>query len=297
MPHAAHPVPAHVAVLRLPEFDARPVGEQAALKDGLERWAREALGRVAEADRLVLDADDGLAVVLFGDPARALDLVQALHAGAPTDLQVGLNHGPLALTSRGRDGRVYGDGLSAAAAAARFASPTKILITQDFAHCLEAHAPARAAELGPAGDFTDSRVRLHSLYTPDPTRRATRRRRFLRQAVLGVAAILLLGVAARFMGQWLFPAQPAIVTLAIKPRGDVFVDGIARGRTPPLQRLEVAAGRHVIAVRHAGFSPLELTLTLKAGEQVTVAHTFAAARPAPRPDFWRDLRRRFGGKG
>src|SRR5438093_2881962 len=173
---AAHPVYANVAFLRIPELESRTVSEQAALKDRLEGRARRALGRVPTADRVVLDAEEGLAVVLFGDPARALDIAQALHAAGPDPVQAGLNHGPLALTSRGADARVFGDGLTAAAAAARFAPPERLLVTQDFRRALEATAPERAAALAPAGEFTDTRVRLHSFYTPDPALASARRR-------------------------------------------------------------------------------------------------------------------------
>lgn len=292
---AANPVYANVAFLRIPRFDARPVVEQAELKEKLEARARAALAAVAPGERVVLDSDDGLAVVMFGDPARALDTAQDLNARGGPALQVGLNYGPLALTSRGAEARVYGDGLTAAAAAARFAAPDRLLVTQDFARALAGADPARAAGLAAAGDFTDTRVRLHSLYAPDPAALAVRARRTFVRTVAGVAAILALGVAARYAHQVYFAPEPAVVSFAIKPRGEVFVDGVARGRTPPLTLLEVPAGRHVLTVRHPGFAPYELTVDLKAGEQMSVAHTFAAARPEPKGGFWRELRRKFWG--
>jgi hypothetical protein len=81
----------------------------------------------------------------------------------------------------------------------------------------------------------------------------------------------------------------------LTPRGEVFVDGVARGRTPPLARLELPPGRHAIVVRHPGYPPFERSVDLKAGEQATIVHTFVAGRAEPRSNFWRDLRRRFGG--
>lgn len=291
----ANPVYANVAFLRIPRFDARPVAEQAALKEKLEARTRDALAKVALEDRVVLDCDDGLALVLFGDPARALDTAEDLHARGDPALQLGLNYGPLALTSRGPEAHVYGDGLTAAAAAARFAAPDRLLVTQDFAKALAGSDPARAAGLAAAGDFTDTRVRLHSLYAHDPAAGAAGRRRALARTAAGVAAILVLGMAARYAHLVFFPPQPALVALAIKPRGEVYVDGVARGRTPPLTLLEVPAGRHVLTVRHPGFAPLELTVNLKAGERMTVAHTFATTRQEPKGGFWRELRRKFWG--
>jgi hypothetical protein len=300
MPESAPPIHAHVAFLRIPAFDTRSVAEQASLKDRLEGRVRAALSGVPEAERIVLDADDGVALVLFGAPARALRIAQSLR-GEEAFLQVGLNHGPLALTEAGPGARVFGDGLVSAAAAARFATPERILVTQDFVHALEAASPEIAPDLVGAGEFTDTRVRQHLLYTPDPARRAQRRRRFAAELLGGVLAIMLVGIAARLVQHRFFPPAPAVVNFVIKPRGEVFVDGVARGRTPPLTRLELDAGRHVVTVRNAGFPPLEVTLNLKPRDETTITHTFAAARrPADRPtetprDFWRDLKRRFGG--
>ena len=95
---SANPVYANVAFLRIPEFDARSVTEQASLKDRLEGRVKAVLGPIAAGDRVVLDADDGVALVLFGDSARALRIAQSLR-GEEAFLQVGLNYGPLALTS------------------------------------------------------------------------------------------------------------------------------------------------------------------------------------------------------
>ena len=67
------------------------------------------------------------------------------------------------------------------------ATPGKLLVTQDFAKALGHRNPERAAELATAGDFTDTRVRLHSFYTPDARRGAMYRRRMLAYGVGGVA--------------------------------------------------------------------------------------------------------------
>jgi hypothetical protein len=292
---AAQPVYANVAFLRIPDFDARSVVEQASLKDRLEGRVKHAIAALAPADRVILDTHEGLALVLFGDPARALRIAQSLR-GEEAFLQVGLNYGPLALNGPGAEARVFGDGLSAAAAAARFATPEKILVTQDFLRALEASSPDAAADLTIAGDFTDTRVRQHSLYTPDSRRGAQRRRRTWFTLVGGIAAILLLGVFARLANQIFFPPLPAVVTFAVKPRGEVFVDGVSKGRTPPLKSVELPAGKHTITIRNPGSPPLEVQMNVKAGEERTLTHTFETPRrPEPKPDFWRDLKKKFGG--
>jgi hypothetical protein len=295
MPAATNPVYANVAFLRLPQFDARSVVEQAALKEKLEARARDAIARIPADSRVVLDADDGLALVLFGDPAVALGVAQAFGADPDTAVQAGLNYGPLALTSRGSDARVFGDGLAAAAAAARFAEPGKLLVTQDFAKALGHHHPERAAALATAGDFTDTRVRLHSFYTPDARRGAMYRRKMLAYGAGGVAAILLAGVAGREMLHRLFPPLPAVVRFQVKPRGEIFVDGVSKGRVPPLQEIEIPAGHHVIQLRNPGAPVFEQALDLAPGEKHVIIHTFPrpAEAPKPKPDLWRDFKKRF----
>jgi hypothetical protein len=294
---AAHPVHANVAFVRIPEFDARTVTEQAALKDRLESRVRKAIDGLAPADRLVLDSHDGIALVLFGDSARALRIAQLLR-GEEAFAQVGLNHGPLALTTSGTEARVFGDGLAAAEAAARFATPERVLVTQDFLRALDSWAPESAGDFASAGEFTDNRVRQHLLFAADPQLRAARRRRAWATGIGGVTAILLLGIFARLASQIFFPAAPALITFAVKPRAEVFVDGVSHGRTPPLRQVEVPAGKHVIVLRNPGSPPLEMNVDVKAGQQLTVSHTFAAPRrPEPKrePDFWRDLKKKFGG--
>lgn len=297
MPSAANPVYANVAFLRVPDFAARSVVEQASLKEKLEARARAALAALPKDARVVLDTDDGLALIVFGDPAQALAVAQAVNAQASSDpVQTGLSYGPLALTSRGADARVFGDGLAAAAAAARFASPGKLLVTQDFAKALGHRNPERAAELAAAGDFTDTRVRQHSFFAPDPRRGRMHRRRMLALGVAGAAAILALGVVGREARLIFFPPPPAVVTLAVKPRGEVFVDGVSRGRVPALKEIEVEAGRHVIQVKSPGVPSFEATLDLKPGERRTITHTFPRPpepKKAPEPDFWRDLKKKF----
>lgn len=295
MPAApAHPVHAHVAFLRIPRFEAQPASEQAALKARLENGVLDAIAGLPKADRVVLDAEDGVALILFGAAESALDVAQAIHRakGAPA-LQVGLNYGPLALSSSGNDGRVFGDGLSGAAAAAHFADPARLLVTDPFAKLLQATAPDRARELAEAGDFTDTRVRIHRFFAPDPALRAVRRRRIALYAVGGVIAILLLGVIGRNVFQPVLQSRPAIAKLDVRPRAEVFVDGLSQGRAPPLAQLELAPGTRKIVLRSPGYRTVELTYDVKPGQRITVTQTLQKL-PEPKPDLWRDLKRKFG---
>src|SRR5260221_1361693 len=110
----------------------------------------------------------------------------------------------------------------------------------------------------------------------------------------GGAGIPLLAGAGRDAPGPFFPPLPAVIRLRVKPRGEVFVDGVSRGNAPPLQEIDVVAGRRVVQLRNPGYPPLEITLDLKPGERTTIAHTFTRPAPQPRPEFWRDLKKKFG---
>lgn len=292
----AAPVFANVAFLRIARFDERSVAEQAAQKERLEERVRKAIAGMPASERIVLDATDGVALVLFGEPAVALDVAQSLRAEADGEaLKAGLNHGPIAVTARGAGAMVFGDGLASAAAAAGFAGAGNLLVTAPFARMLEATRPDRAALLAPAGEFTDARVRLHSCYTPDPQRLVARRNRLSAYALAGILAILLLGIAGREVNRRFFPPRPATIEFDVRPRGDVIIDGIVSGHIPALREIEVPPGRHEILVRNGRLPPLDLKVNLEPGERMTISHTFAGAPPASKPaSLWRDLRRRFG---
>jgi hypothetical protein len=290
----AHPVHASVAFFRIPGFSQLPAAEQASRKERLEARVRAGLAQVPAEDRLVLDGEDGFAVVLFDEPPRALDVATQLQSGAGRDdLLAGLGHGPLALTSPGTEARVFGDAIASAASAAHYATPGRMLVTEGFARALRAAAPERAEELAHAGEFTDTDVRVHSFFTPDSGRRAMRRRKLTVLALGGGVLILLAGVVGRDIYQPLFRTRPAIVVLNVKPRGEVFVDGNSMGKIPPLTQLQLAPGRHQLSIRNPGARAYEANLDLEPGQHLTLTHTFPPPA-APKPDMWRDLRRRFG---
>src|SRR4051812_29202489 len=291
---AATPIHAHVAFLRMPDFEARPVSDQVELKESLENAILAAMAQVPARDRIVLDAPDGMALVYFGDAESALDVAQELQKAC--GVHVGLNYGPLAISSRTGDARVFGDGLTAAEAAARFANGRTVLLTDAFAAMLRATAPDRARELAGAGDFTDTRVRMHKFYSPDPKLRAARLRRMTLYAVAGVILILLIGVVGRDIYQPLFQSRPAIVKLEVKPRAEVSVDGVSQGRVPPLTEIQVPPGKHTVGLRQSGYRPADVVLEVKPGERRTLTQNLQRIPepPPPKPDFWRDLKKKFG---
>src|SRR5256886_8148630 len=149
---------------------------------------------LAPASRIVLEASDGIAVVVLADPAGALRLAEracpAVAAGLP--LSMGINHG--AVQPMRSDGMV-GDGIAVAASVADFTSPSRILISRSFRNALADAAPGREAALVPAGTFTDSGLRTHELFRPDQHAARRRARRYAALSTGAVAVLLAAGVA------------------------------------------------------------------------------------------------------
>ncbi|HSS70223.1 MAG TPA: protein kinase [Casimicrobiaceae bacterium] len=62
--------------------------------------------------------------------------------------------------------------------------------------------------------------------------------------------------------------------LAITPWGEVFVDGLKHGRSPPLNEISLAPGKHVIEIRNRNFSPYRQTVVLEADALLQIKHRF-----------------------
>lgn len=288
----ANALPASVVFLRLADFGAKPVAEQARLKEGLEDALEAAIAPLDAARRIVLDAPEGAAVVVLDGAETALALGERLGATATgLPLAVGINHGPVRLAAPGAHGpALVGDALAASAAVAEFAQPGAMLVSRSFRDALAESAPERAEALRPSGTYTDATVRAHELFAPGGAQAGSRRRRAFVLGTLGVFGILAAGVAVRRTrhARAERSRQPALLALAVRPWGDVYVDRERRGRTPPLEQLEVPAGRHTIEVRNGDNAPLTLQVDLQPGQSMTVRHAFPpppspVATPEPEP--------------
>lgn len=292
--------PSHVSVivLKLQEFTRRPVADQTRLKAQIEALVALAIQLLPAADRIVLDAPDGVAVVVLRTPKDALDLAERAQAAA-ADLPVciGVNHGPVkpaADTLRGFG--LIGDGLAAGMTLANVATPGRILVSRPFHEALQAYAPGRAVDLSSAGAFTDPSVRTYELFTLDRKAAPARRRRLIALGTLSVIGILGLGFAARSLR--LAIMSPAVLEFKITPRGDVFIDGVLKGKTPPLKRLEIRPGLHSIEVRNSPYPAFRLEVNLASAEEITITHSFTSPKSAEESksvrEHFRDLRRQLG---
>jgi hypothetical protein len=282
------PTLASVVFIRVTEFARRPVAEQARLRAQLEAALAVALIRISPPTRIIVDAPDGMAIVVLGNPAAALDIAQrCMYASAAgVSMAVAVNHGAirLALDGSGHQGLV-GDAVGTAAAIAHFAGPARLFVSRSSREALAASSPARAVSIRPAGIFTDANVRTHELFAPDPVA-ALRRRKVL--AVVG--ALVLIGILAALLyfhdaiRRNARAGQPGTLAFAVHPDGDVFVDGVARGKSPPLATLRLEPGLHTIELKRRGEIPFRTSVELEGGRTTSVEYDF-------RPDGQRGLGR------
>ena len=301
--HPVTPSLASIIFVRIHAFAGRAVAEQARLKEQLASVVTQAIAALPDDDRVVLETQDALAIVMLNDARKVLkaaSLVQA--ASADTPFCTGVNFGPVTvqMDEHGTEG-LFGDGLFCAANAADYADPGGLSATRAFRDALADSAPEMAHTLVPAGAFTDAQARTLDVFTPDPQARGRHRRKLLAIATAGAVAILAIGYGGRIMRlEVIRAAQPATILFDIKPQGEIFLDGVVKGRTPPLAQLEVKAGAHSVQIRNAAFPPLIVDLHLDPGERTTIAHKFVTVRKTASPPaakhegFWQDLGRKFG---
>ena len=70
------------------------------------------------------------------------------------------------------------------------------------------------------------------------------------------------------------PVEPATVTIAISPWGEVYVDDRMHGVAPPLREIKLPPGQHKIEIRNADFTPYVQTIEAQAGAKVRIRHKF-----------------------
>jgi hypothetical protein len=78
-------------------------------------------------------------------------------------------------------------------------------------------------------------------------------------------------------------APTAIVVLAVKPWGQVYVDGKEVGITPPLKKLEVAPGRRQITITNSFLPTYQMEATLAPKQQIILTHDFSCVSHREKP--------------
>jgi hypothetical protein len=187
---------ASVVFLKIQDFARRPATEQARLRAQLQAVVAVTAAEIPPASRVMLDAADGMAIVVLDDPRGALRLaaraLTAVAVGLP--LSAGLNHGALQLAGRKGGEGMTGDGIAVAAAVAAFAGASRVLSSRSFREAIAEAEPGAEAALAAAGTFTDPGLRTHEVFTPSERAPARRSRRY--SAVAMLLAVLLIGGGA-----------------------------------------------------------------------------------------------------
>ncbi len=70
------------------------------------------------------------------------------------------------------------------------------------------------------------------------------------------------------------PAPPVTVSVAVRPWGEVLINGRSRGVSPPLRELSLAPGRYQVTLRNASAGDHRMTLTVTAGRPASIVHEF-----------------------
>jgi hypothetical protein len=264
------------------------VAEQARLRAQLEAAMAVSLDEFPARSRIVLDAPDGVAVVVLDDPAGALDIAQRciLVTAAGVPVAIAINHGAVrpAPDDEGLQ-RLTGDAIGTAAAIAHFAGAGRLIVSRAFRDALAASAPHRAVSLVPAGVFTDANVRTHEVLSPDPD--VPRRRRMVLATVGAIAMIAFAASAVVFredIRQEVYAGSPGVLAFDVYPDGDVFVNGVPRGKSPPLAQLRLEPGRHMVEVRKKGFPAYRYEVELRPGRVTAIEMAFT---PGDKRGFFR----------
>jgi hypothetical protein len=302
---AAH---ASVAYFRIHGFSQQAVAEQARLKTRLEETLGAALPRLNANERIVLEAPEGIAVIVLANPPGALRLAWRVGADPALPLAVGLAHGAVRV-AQGAQSAIYGDALATAEAMSRAATAGGACASRDFREALARSAPSLARQLAHAGSALDAQDRAIEMFRADRESCARRRRRFFAVAGGVAAGIVALGIAVRLAAPPprpgtvasssptvpatapapppapIVPDRPATVTFDIRPAGEIYVNGALKGKSPPLKKIQLPAGTHQIEIRSGKHKPLATELVVAEGEELAVQHSFAQ----PQKGFWKGL--------
>ncbi len=270
-------VQASVIFLRVRNFASLTPAEKKRQHERLIDTVRTLVPLWRDESRAVLEAPDGAAILSLDDPALALEAAES--ALADPGLGIGLHHGPVHTITADGQTQLAGAGVDGAHAVAGLSAVHPLLATPEFRQALLAATPGGVETLRRVDEDSDACARSREIYTCDPRLARSRRRRRLLVGGAAVATILGLGLVTHFARERYGPVgRPASVQLAIKPVGEVWLDGELKGSSPPLTRMWIRPGAHTIEIRNGRFKPLRLDVDLKPGEELEITHVFAPAR-------------------
>jgi hypothetical protein len=223
---------ASVVFLKIHDFARRPASEQARLRAQLEAVVAVTTAELEPDSRIVLDASDGVGIVVLRDPKGALRLAERALAAAAVGLPLsaGINHGAVRFLGNGNGEALVGDGIAVAASVAQFASPSKLRISRAFRDALADAEPGLETSLVHKGSSTDASLRSHELFGWDKGAQRRRGRRYAALSVAAVIALVAAGVGLRMseQGQEAFMDSVAAKYRDTAAKGERYMRGLVR---------------------------------------------------------------------
>jgi len=70
------------------------------------------------------------------------------------------------------------------------------------------------------------------------------------------------------------PPAPVRVSINVRPWGEIVVNGVSRGVTPPLKTLRLPPGKYAVTIRNTAQPAYRTTLEVKPGKPAMISHTF-----------------------
>lgn len=163
-----------VLFLDIVEYSKKPVAVQISLKDRFNSYLSAAIHEVPVADRIILDAVDGVAINFLGDVDDALKTALSLRESLLNEdpnldprllVRMGINLGPVRLV-RDVNGQpsIVGDGINVAQRVMGFADASQILVSRPYYDAILRLFPQYAGLFHYQGSRTDKHVREHEVF-------------------------------------------------------------------------------------------------------------------------------------
>lgn len=148
-------------------YSRKTVAEQMVMKRECNELIADALGSVADWDRIILDTGDGAAVTFLGAPENALFVaLRARDAAGLLAIRLGVNLGPVRLVHdlNGQE-NVIGDGINVAQRVMSFCQPGQLLVSRSFYEVACRLATDYINLFSLQGEHLDKHERAHEVYT------------------------------------------------------------------------------------------------------------------------------------
>jgi class 3 adenylate cyclase len=160
-----------VVFVDIVEYTKKTVAKQVAQRGWFNGMLSEALQGISQDDRIVIDAGDGAAICLLGDPEEAVFITNALrvaiaeHAYPEFALRMGINLGPVKMAKdiHGQP-NIIGDGINVAQRVMSFAQPNQILVSRSYYDIVSRISDEYERLFRYQGEHTDKHVRAHQVY-------------------------------------------------------------------------------------------------------------------------------------